>query len=262
MNDTRFRLLSMPLSIALLIGMLLPGITFAQTNDRFIEVSASATITKAPNLAQIKVAIVGVGESAKLASKAFGKKHQRFMDSMGPMNFPNTEIQAQRPNINSDISDQMMEMMNGPFGEEADQEVEQKFECREMIILETEIDEDPKKMLTQISRIIDGCSDADADLGGRTIASMYSGESADPFVVLTRSDRDEIEQECQGQAFENAKLKATALAKLAGGKIGKVITITSSQDHEAYLYGVYGLNQTSAQFKVTATLQVRFELID
>jgi uncharacterized protein YggE len=251
------------LAAGLLAGVLLPRTTLAQsTEHRSIEVVASATITIPPNVANIRVAIVGTGDSAKTASKAFREKRQRFLDSMGPMNFPDTELKLQHPRVASDVSDQMMEMMNGPFGDEAALEVEPKFKCQENVILRTAISEEPKEMLKQISRVIDGCADVDAVIGGRTMESLYSGESAAPLVSFSRSDQGELEQKCWGKAFDKAKQKANTLAQLTGGKVGKVIRINAAPNHENHLYLSYGTNQADAQFKVSTTLTIQFELTD
>ena len=252
------------LCFATAVGLCGPEAGRAQENTRFIAVEGTGVVTKAPNLAQIRMSIVATGETTKSATKEFKKARQLFLDKMGPMNFPEVELKFQRPKVQSGEASNMAQMMNDAFDNIGEAASSDQFECREIVILETEVDEDPIKMLDQVSKIIDASINAKATLANNSMEMIYQGYSSAEVLSLSRSDLDQMKKESNRLAFEDAKKQAEALAELSGGKIGKVLQITGSIPDEYPSFGFSSENETDdgAQVEVTTHLSIRFELKD
>ncbi len=243
-----------------------PG--WGQEVGRFIEVEGTASIGKPPNLARIRLTIAAQADTAKSAVKDFKRIRQSFTDQMGPMNFPDVTLKFESPKLQSAAMADMFDMMNGPFAEEAAQAGEAQFDCRAIVVLEMAVDEDPVKMLEQISKVIDAGLEAKATLPEQSAEMIYQGESGENLVRLTRDDLEDLKKQSHQKAFADAKRKAEELAAISGGKIGKVLQIKDqAQDSDVFYSFGYGLgfdseSAESENIEVGAFLSIRFQLED
>lgn len=143
-------------------------------------------------------------------------------------------------------------------------------------------------LLESLGRIVDTAKDAGATLasggaaGGEAavIRAMMGGGAAQSSVVYVINDAKPLRQLAYQKAFAEAQARAAILAKLAGKKLGGVVTLSegpapssnnAAGGQVALMRAIYGLGETAkgsdrltadkfGPIPVAVTLNVTFEL--
>ena len=250
---------------------------------RIVEVVGRGTVTARPDVARIEAQVTASEETSKKALEAFLEKKGKFNTAVSPMNFEGIKVEFDRTSFATPgISAQAM--MGGGFGGADIAEVDAP--TNEISVAETATIEIPgldNMEEDQVKRLVAKIYDEIKSNGGTPVAAQanqfayMTGEQQGGIKYLISKPQPLVEKG-QIEAMEDARRKATHLAKLSSGKLGRVISVKelgaeSGGDEpsmEEVMMQVYGMSksagafasETFADIKVEVKLRVQFELED
>lgn len=244
----------------------------SSANPRSIEVEGTGKASAKPDSLVLNGLVSSEDESAKKLPGKFLKIKKSLEETINPMDFPGVEIEFEGSTLKPNTATAAMLMAGG--GEAAE-----GYRLSEPLRIRIEIDGDDseKSILQRLSKLVDSAETAGASFSEASNPMMGvvlgAGGGAASLAQGILADTAKLKQEATDAAFEAAKAKAERLAKLAGGKIGKVIsiaenTITEEADPtSAYMNMLMGKKSkestgTINKIEVSQTLRVTFELTD
>lgn len=229
---------------------------------RTITVTATGDVTAKADRLSLKVRLLTSGETQKEAKAKFDKLRGQFTTRINVMKFRSLKIKSTARSIGS--SSQNGQFGDGdPFGALIPAEMKDASEG------EMSVAESFDLTLDGIDKISSEEVDATAT---KLIEELNAIELAPSSgMSTTLIDRSSAVVKSYAVAMEKARAKATALATLAGGKIGKVISIEEAgiestvADFYSSINNLYGQGQSAGlqnEISISAKLNVVFELID
>ena len=243
-------------------------------SPRSIEVEGTGNASANPDLLVLEGFVSVEDESAKkLPSKYFEIK-KKLEETINPMDFPGVKIQFEGSAFKSNSAVSAAAVMMGGGAN-----TEGGYRLSTPIVINVEVDDQDseKSTLQRLSKLVESAETAGASFSESANPMMgvvlAANGGAASLVKGSLEDTAKLEQEASKAAFADAKAKAEQLAELAGGKLGKVISITesnladASDPTTAYMKMVTGQqseakNGTIKRIKVSRALRVRFELTD
>ena len=250
---------------------------------RYIEVVGRGTVTAKPDVARIEAQIAASKESSRKALEAFLEKKGKFNTAVSPMNFEGIKVEFDRTSIAPpEVSAQAM-MMGGFGGADVVEAEESAAQISVAEIATIEIPGLDKMEEDQVKRLVAKIYDEIKSNGGTPVAaqvnqfSIITGQQSRDIKYLISKPRPIVEKG-QIEAMGDARTKATHLAKLSGGKLGRVISVKEldaemggdEPSMEEVMMQVYGMSKSAgafasdsfAEIKVEVKLKVQFELED
>ena len=260
---------------AFLIGICLLGSALESRAEdrRYVEVVGHATVTARPDVARIEAQIAATEESSKKALEAFLEKKGTFNTAVSPMNFEGIKVEFSRTSFSSPATPDQV-MLGGGFGGDVDVEVEEsagQISVAEIATIEVpgldEMEED------QVKRLVAKIYDEIKSNGGTSTGAaanqfgMWTGEQHSDIKFLISKPQSLVEKG-QIEAMDDARSKATHLAKLSGGKLGRVISVKELEaemgdDDESMqqaMMEIYGMMTSRDAFSANAFGDIKFEV--
>jgi uncharacterized protein YggE len=196
-----------------------------------ITVTGTGTITSAPDEATFTIGVQTQGSTAREALDANSGQMRRVIQAVRSAGVSKDDIQTQDVSVSANYSEE-----NRIDGYSASNSV--------LVTL---------RDLSRAGKVLDAASNAGAN-------QVY-GPS------LSRSDRDAVEKKALGDAVDDARTKAEALAKAAGVSLGRVTAITEgfSGGPEPYYASDLRLAKTDAPIEpgtqdIQASVTVTFAI--
>lgn len=200
--------------------------------DETIEVTSEGVVEVAPDMIWIEGSLSGSGDVAEAKKVLAGLKGD-ISKVLEDADFKDIKIEYGRRNVSAgangmDMQRQMMEMMgNGGPPAETDGifTMSENFRMTLSGVTEASLLEESERML----RLAEALSDKQINLGQAPSPNgmvYYDGENMGQFMRVGLSDPDRVWKMASQSAFEAAKLKATALAEIAGGDLGKAVSLS------------------------------------
>jgi hypothetical protein len=266
-----------------LVGLML-GWTSLVANET-IEVTSQGAIEVVPDMVWIEGTLSGGGDLSE-AKKIIGGFKEDIRKVLLDEQFANVKVEYNKRSVTSggngamDVQRQMMEMMGEgapPSDSEGTFTLSENFRLVVTGLTDENFEAEAERML----ELAVALSDKQIKLGhaANPMLPYYNGQNVGQFLRVGLSDPDRIWKSASQSAFENARTKATALAEISGGKLGRALSISvDSQDSAqgdvqlglqelivAQYTGVSsaarsGVSQTYLdRIPVKVTLRVRFE---
>jgi len=266
--------LSTPLLLLISFGLALTCVSESAaqaTSARSIEVIGTGKASAKPDRLLLKGFITAEDKTAKKVLNKFLKIKKSLQETVNPMDFPEVEIEFENSQFNTNFDSEEM-MMGGGDGAESD-----GYYLSQPIGIRIVIGEDDaeKTTLQMLSKLVDAAETSGVSFNeaADSMMSFSVVESGATLASGDLSDREPLKQEATKKAFEDAKSQAQELAELAGGKLGKVISIEASsiagEDNPwaGYMTAISGLataahSDSLTKIEVSQSLQVKFELTD
>jgi uncharacterized protein YggE len=246
----------------------------AQTPPRTISVTGSGTAAAAPDYMQVNFTMAGAGEKLTEARDAFSElkaKVQAKIDGFDDLDII-ADYQGEQQGDGSGSNAALNAMMGEAPGGGS-------FSVSESVSLRFEFDGDMERleMSQSVSKVIDGLAEAGINFGSAsTMSRLVNSKGLIEFGI---ADSQELELRVAESAMQDARRRAENIAKLAGGRLGQVLSIEETPSESAYgpqagLMAIYGLalknasstaGMTSAvncDLELSGKLTVVFELID
>ena len=244
--------------------------TAQTTGARSIEVTGSGSASAKPDLLVVSAFVTAQEKTAKKVLSEFAKTKKAIQEAINPMDFPDVEIKLMdsRFNTNLDSEQMMMGAADGPVPD--GYSLSQPIQIR--IALAPEDNE--KTTLQLLAKLVDKAETAGISFDEASDPMMdFSVQTGGSLASGDLKDRESLADEATKQAFANAKSQAEKLAALAGGKLGKVISIRESgaagsdnswDDYMTAMMGMESAGQADSLLKieVSRSLSVKFELTD
>ena len=260
--------------------LICPPESWAQSGAeaRSIEVVGSGKASAKPDVLVLQGFVTAKDKTAKEVMAEFNQIKKSLEETINPMDFPGVEIEYEGPVFEPDSGGaNPMVMMGGGGGKEPEgYSLSQSIKIR----IGIDGDEPEKSILKNLSKLVDS-----AETTGVTftkslspMAGVYAGiygNKSKSLALGELEDAETLNKEAALAAFAEAKSKAESLAELAGGKLGKVVSIkdeetsdnNNSEPMAAYMKMIMG-NQSQKRsdsinkIEVTRSLRVKFELTD
>ena len=246
----------------------------AQVNPelRSIEVEGTGDASAKPDAFVLKGFLTAKDKSAKKVLGKYLKTKESLEETINPMDFPGVEIELEGSIIKPDVSSPAM-MMAGGGGD-----TDEGFVFSQPIRIRIGIDGDESEssILRNLLNLVDSAETVGVSFSeaSNPMMGVVLGGSSESLAIGVLDDASKLSQEATVAAFAQARKKAQQLAELAGGKLGKVISIhestlaqASDNPTEAYMKMITGGQSGSSadsieKIKVTRSLRVKFELTE
>ena len=243
-------------------------------SPRSIEVEGTGSASAKPDSLVLDGFIASQDESAKKVLGKFLKIKKSLEETINPMDFPGVEVEfkgsALKPNVNAANAAMLMAGGGGKTAE--------GYRLSEpiKILIEIEGDDSEKSILQYLSKVVDSAETIGVSFSDATnpMMGVVMGGAKSPMARGNLKDDSKLNQDAATAAFAQAKTKAEQLAELAGGKLGKVISIADSVSVDeksdptaAYMNMITGSKSEERadsinKIEVSRTLRVKFELTD
>lgn len=199
--------------------------------DETIEVTSEGAVEVVPDLIWIEGSLSGSGDVAE-AKKILAGLKEDIRKVLEDSEFKDVKIEYARRSVSAgansamDVQRQMMEMM-GDGGPPAETDgiftLTENFRLTLSGVTDANLLDESERML----RLAEALSDKQIKLGqAPNPMAYYNGQNMGQFMRVGLSDPDRVWKMASEAAFESAKSKATALAEIAGGKLGNAVSIS------------------------------------
>jgi uncharacterized protein len=239
--------------------------------ERAISVTGVGEVKAKPDRLEIDVQAGGSAELTTDAIVKYGDSLRRVTEAYEKLGIERLEIEQGDLMFGHTIPNQNGRIINGRQAAQAKSEV---LLTQSLHLRLSHIDQMPQKeLIDTVGKLIDTAQDAGATLGGMPNVNMsynqfgnvvMRNQQVRPAVAFALSDPDALHDQAYEKAFEAATSRAEKLAKLAGAKLGPVLSINESGS--AQVYNQYGVQQQAlasirlAEIPVRVNLHVRFAL--
>ena len=258
--------------IGFCLALTFPSDSAAQdTSARSIEVFGTGSASAKPDLLVVNAFITAEEKTAKKVLSEIYKTKEKLAETINPMDFPDVEIKLKDSLFNTNLNSE--DMMMGA----ADEMSSDGYVLSQPIEIRIAINQSDteKSTLQLLSKLVDTAEAVgvsfDEALDPMMSFTVQSGMSS--LASGDLKDRKSLEKQATKLAFENARLEAEKLAELAGGKLGKVISIQASgpagndDSWGEYMNAMMGVTTAAKadsllKIEVSRSLSVKFELID
>ena len=249
-----------------------PESTAQNSKDlRSIEVEGTGNAYAKPDAFVLKGFLSSNDKSAKKVLGKHLKTKESLEETINPMDFPGVEIDHEGSILKPNVASPTVFMAGGGGRAAAE-----GFLLSQPIKIQIEIEDDDSEtsILRKVSNLVDSAETVGVSFSKAANPMMGAlGVSSESVALGVLKDSSKLNQEATDAAFAQAKKKAEQLAKLAGGKLGKVISIHESSLSEptgptaAYMKMFTSSPSDSSagsidKIKATRTLRVQFELTD
>jgi uncharacterized protein YggE len=271
--------------LAVLVCIGIPAAASA-AEDMGITVGGAGTVKGHPAVVEIGARISGEGELAGDASVKFHDTKKKAIAALDALKDPNLSVEFEGPSVAmaTDPAAQMR-AMQGIAGTDAGK---QKIQISEQARLVLKVPEgaEADKLLATVLKIIDAGKDAGLQMGpppGNFLQMQIraqTGQGDQGIAVFKIPDKSAIEGQAYEKAIADAKSKAERLAKLAGVKLGPVMSVQSedvapAKGGQSMIAELYGMGAGSAaegdnkeveapsfgEIPVTARVVVKFAIV-
>ncbi len=254
-----------------------PGGRHAHAEEsRKVTVTGNATVSAAPTHVQVNGTIRGAGESGAAAHEAYRKIKSKVEKTFAESDDKDLKLRFEGEKLSTATSyDEALGFPDGG-GEVADTQ----FEVIEPITLKLEIGSEMARLqiARQVASLIDDAKEAGVEFVENPNPYGFVMQETPAIVQFTIDDPANLQTKAYAAAIADARTRGGRLAELAGGRLGKVLSIEElkfeTDDNAAMnamlqFYGDLaqpdGLKLSSYQNKkieVRQKLRVVFELID
>ncbi|MFI5265534.1 MAG: SIMPL domain-containing protein [Candidatus Levyibacteriota bacterium] len=178
----------------------------SNNNNGSFEVIGVGTVTKVPNIAQTTFTIEEKGATQDAAKNAATVKQNEAQKTLEQIGIQKTDITTSGFNVNPNFENSPTTMMypNRP--------TQQGY-------MATIITTVKSSQIDRINKAIDALTKLGINVGG---------------VSYSYSDETTYQEEAQAKAIQNAKVQAENLAKAAGFKLGKIVTIRDADNANTF----------------------------
>lgn len=249
---------------AIWLWLLFPAAVNAD-DQQFITVSGLGTVLVWPDVVELEGTVQGKGALAGDAATTFDDVKQVATAAIEDLALEGVEVVSEKLSIGDAADSNPSRMiLRASRGEEPP---EQEVAVRETLKVRLPgVDKLEKgTLLSQIVKIVDAGKESGltfvkpASLFER---SLNRGEPVS-FLSFRRSDLPAVEQEAEGLALADARARAERLAKLAGLKVGAIVSIEDTRIPTVVpRTGDPGTRKQLEQIKVEKQLRVKFELTE
>ncbi len=208
--------------------------SFAQS-PRTIRVGGTGTAAVSPNSVVVRGSLAQGGDTAKEAIEKFSAAKEKLADALGGDKHPewNVEFAGEKLAKGSEVDAAggaavAIAAFGGGIGGDA---AATKFSLSEEVVVRMKIAGDMQRtgIVKQLSGIIDGAAKAGLKFGAaqnNIYAQMGLGLS--PGIVqfeLNEDRQKQLRADAYAAAYADARTRGEALAKLAGGRLGKAVSV-------------------------------------
>lgn len=244
----------------------------ARADEPSITVAGTGEVVARPDRLEVEVRATGAAELTSDAAVKFQDAVRRVRNGLARSGIKDLKIEDRNLRISSGMEDEGDEVV---FVGQPQANAQVKADVRISRLLRvvvSGIDKMPEAdVIATVSKLIDAAKDAGATVGRQ-------GGSYGPYAVAGNSTvvrflvehPDDLREQAYRKAFENATMRATRLAKLAHGRLGRAISI---DEQGATMMQVYQVQEEVdedarlasdelADIPIRVALRVRFELVD
>ncbi|MEX0725962.1 MAG: SIMPL domain-containing protein [Planctomycetaceae bacterium] len=246
-----------------------------------ISVNGTGKASALPDLVEMGGTVTGDAELAQDAMTKFRNNRRRTVSAIESLKIDGLVITGGGMSISSgDISAQVQQMMMG----RGMTQTPSKVNISEPLTFQmTGIDQaKAEELFETIIKVADAGKDSGIDVRAKPMSAMQMqlqmqmGQSATSALALYKTSRvDELKHQAYEKAMQDATANAERLAKLAGVKLGKVLSIqeipvAKKSNPEAAYYARYGIqlpaesddysSNTFSEIAVEIQLNVRFSI--
>lgn len=216
-------------SLTLALSCLLNLPRLVADDDNGITVVGTGTVEARPSVVEMTGMVIGQGQLAGDAVTKYHGNRRRAEDAFKNLKIPGLVIEEDGMSLYSSLStSQMQAMMRGmPVNNTQSQQLSVSETLKLRL---TGIDKmNSEELLEIIVRIVDAGKDAGVIIGNDTtpmVPGTYNASKArNTMAAFKIQNVDDLKTKAYAKALEDARTQAEILAKLAGGKLGKVIAI-------------------------------------
>jgi uncharacterized protein YggE len=209
-----------------------------------VSVVGVAEVKAKPNRLELEIRNSGVAELAGDAAVKLRDASRRTMTAYEKLKVPNLRLEPLGVAINQEqqATPQEQVMFNGRQVQTAAAKIEV---ARPIRIVVTGVDKLPEdELLTLAAKLLDTAKDTGAKVGPPTVSSiqgyyfrmMFGGgnerETPNNLIVFTLDDAGAAREQAVERAFAEARVRAERLAKLAGGELGPVLSVSETYSEQ------------------------------
>ena len=196
---------------------------------RTIRVTGSGTASVSPNFVELRGTVRASGDTVEEATESFKKEKEKVDKAIGG-----------NPALKVDFAGEKLVSGAGGAGGlavpvaalgGAAPAAAKSFSLSEEVVVRMEIDSDMQRagIVKQFSGVIDGATKAGVQFGGGA-SGIYAqmGLGIKSGIVQfghTKESQEQLRTKAYAAAFNDARSRAAALAKLSGGQVGKVVSV-------------------------------------
>jgi hypothetical protein len=118
-------------------------------------------------------------------------------------------------------------------------------------------------LLETLAKIVDAAKEAGVAFGpapGTRVSISSEGPPA--FATFSIDDASQLREKAETMAMEDARAKATRLAKLSGNRLGDIRSVQESQLYSASLRSLPPeMSSKLDEIEINVTLQVSFQIV-
>lgn len=259
---------------ALAFGLLLFGniahvSAQAQNNTGYLSVTGVGQVDATPDVLELHGTISSSGELASDAMTTFATVKEEALASLKELDVEGMTVETSGLNIGTGAAagvNAFLRLQQPGVAAEPPQ-----VSVSESLLIQLKgIDElDTEQLLGKMVKIIDAAKEAGITFGtAPTNISMvaYARTGMPALTAYKLAESDTLREQATEQAMKQARARAERLAKLAGGRAGKVRTVIETQNR-SYTYGPMGAQlqgESSAvrqKITVQVSITVQFELL-
>ncbi|MEQ8854089.1 SIMPL domain-containing protein [Gimesia sp.] len=203
----------------------------AAEGETGITVVGTGIVEQKPTVVEMTGLVIGQGQLAGDAVTKYHGNRRRAEDAFKNLKIPGLVIQGDGMSLYSSLNaSQMQAMMRGMA---VNNTQSQELSVSETLKLRlTGVDKlSSEELLEMIVRIVDAGKDAGVVIGNDTtpmVPGTYNASKArNTMVAFKIQNVEDLKNKAYAKALEDARAQAEALAKLAGGKLGKVVAINT-----------------------------------
>lgn len=237
-----------------------------------ITVSGMGEVLAKPNRLEVEVRATGAAELTSDAAVKFQDAVRRVRSGLAKSGIKDLKIEDRNLRITSGMEEEGDEVVFVAQPQAAAQVKADVRISRSLRVVVSGIDKMPEAdVVATVSKLIDAAKDAGAAVGRQGASyGPYAVAGSSTVVRFLVEHSDELREQAYRKAFDDATMRATRLAKLAHGRLGRA---TSIEEQSAVNMEYYG-NQAEvgdesrltsdelSDIPVRVSLRVRFELVD
>ncbi|HEX7446121.1 MAG TPA: SIMPL domain-containing protein [Pirellulales bacterium] len=251
--------------------------TIAHAEERAITVAGNGEVKARPNRLEIDVQAAGAAELTSDAILKYDDSLRRITEAFEKLGIERLAVEQGDLVFASTVANQNARVIGvAARGQARKAHVAVG---RSLQLKLRDIDQMPEKeLIDTIGKILDTAQDAGATLGMSAVRNMamnqfgniiVHNQNAQPVVAFYINDPQAMHDRAYERAFEDATSRGEKLARLAGAKLGPVLSIDeigTPQNNPYAMQQPYGMQQQSlasvklAEIPVHVSLRVRFAL--
>jgi uncharacterized protein YggE len=211
----------------------------AQT-PRTISVIGHGASAAAPDFVLVKGTVRGGGETSAAAHKAFEKVKDKLEKDFAPGEVADVSVRFRGEKLAKASPGAVGVVVAAPGGV-AGAEAGETFELAEQVLFRVDLksDMERKQIAQKLAAVIDQAAEAGVQFGqAATIYSVAGGQNSS-LVEFSLADPSSVALKAYDAAIQDARTRGRRLAELAGGKLGRIVSVeelAGEEDSEKNAY--------------------------